>query len=49
MFIFRNLDQQNCSLNRTRVAIPRKIIGFLAKICLIWNLMEYANDHNPDA
>ena len=29
--------------------IPRKNIGFLGGISLIWKLMEYVNYHSPDA
>ena len=42
-FFFRNLDPHN-----SRPFSPEKC-WFLACICLIWKLIEYANDHSPDA
>ena len=32
-----------------KVIIPRKNVGLWFEICLIWKLMEYTNDHSPNA
>ena len=42
-FFFRNLD-----LHSSRLFSQEKW-WFVAGICLIWKLMEYTNDHSPDA
>ena len=48
-FFSRNPDLYNSiRLNRKRVVIPRKIVGFVAGFCLIWKLMEFTNHHSPD-
>ena len=42
-FFFRNLEPHN-----SRPSSQEKW-WFVAGLCLIWKLMEYTNDHNPDA
>ena len=43
------LDFYSSSLNRKRVRLPRKNVGFLAAICLIYKFIEYTNDHSLNA
>ena len=43
IFFFRNLDLHNSRL------FSQEKWWFVAGICLIWKLMEYTNDHSPDA
>ena len=43
IFFFRNLDKHNSRL------FSQEKWCFLTGISLIWKLMEYTNDHNPDA
>ena len=43
IFFFRNLDKHNSRL------FSQEKWWFLTGISLIWKLMEYTNDHNPDA
>ena len=49
MFFFRNLDQHNKRLNRKMIVFFQEQCCFVTGICLIWKLMEYRNDHSPDA
>ena len=41
--LFRNLDPHNSR------RFHKKKWWFVTGICLIWKLMEYTNDHSPDA
>ena len=43
VFSFRNLDPYKSRL------YSQEKWWFVAGICLIWKLMEYTNDHSPDA